>query len=174
MNTDMQQTNANRTVRHSHEDDLPAIFAIYEIARQAMIDNGNPTQWGDFWPPEDMVVDDVANGISFVLEGPEGIEGVFAPVFGTDPTYEVIENGAWLNDEPYVTIHRLASNGTAHGIFAEALDYCLQHCDNVRIDTHADNSIMRHLIEKVGFVYCGIIYHTDGTPRVAYQLVKGA
>jgi hypothetical protein len=32
-------------------------------------------------------------------------------MIGKDPTYAVIENGNWLNDEPYGVIHRIASNG---------------------------------------------------------------
>lgn len=40
---------------------------------------------------------------------------------------------------------------------------------NIRIDTHADNKTMQHLIEADGFTRCGIIYIADGTPRIAYQ-----
>ena len=160
------------TIRHAQADDLPTIFRLYQIARQTMRDNGNPTQWGDEWPPEDMVRNDIVEQQSYVVEGPDGIQGVFALVLGDDPTYEVIEDGAWPNDEPYGTIHRVASDGVSHGTFAAAIDFALQQCANVRIDTHADNSIMRYLIDKAGFAYCGIIYHTDGTPRLAYHLAR--
>lgn len=37
------------------------------------------------------------------------------------------------------------------------------------IDTHKDNKITRHLIEKNGFAKCGIIYVADGSPRIAYE-----
>lgn len=40
---------------------------------------------------------------------------------------------------------------------------------SIRIDTHADNKTMQHLIEADGFTRCGIIYIADGTPRIAYQ-----
>lgn len=36
-------------------------------------------------------------------------------------------------------------------------------------DTHQDNKITRHLIEKNGFAKCGIIYVADGSPRIAYE-----
>ena len=39
----------------------------------------------------------------------------------------------------------------------------------LRADTHADNKIMQHLLEKNGFTKCGIIHVEDGTPRIAYQ-----
>jgi len=40
---------------------------------------------------------------------------------------------------------------------------------NIRIDTHKDNRIMQHNIEKHGFTYCGIIYLANGDERLAYQ-----
>lgn len=45
----------------------------------------------------------------------------------------------------------------------------MEHCQSLRADTHADNKIMQHLLEKNGFARCGIIHVEDGTPRVAYQ-----
>ena len=45
----------------------------------------------------------------------------------------------------------------------------MEHCQSLRADTHADNKIMQHLLEKNGFARRGIIHVEDGTPRVAYQ-----
>ena len=98
------------------------------------------------------------------------LEAVFAFILGPDPTYAKIEDGQWLNDEvPYGTIHRLASAGDRRGVASEVIAWCLEHCESLRADTHADNKIMQHLLEKNGFVRCGIIHVEDGTPRVAYQ-----
>ena len=44
-----------------------------------------------------------------------------------------------------------------------------EHCQSLRADTHADNKIMQHLLEKNGFTRCGIIHVADGSPRFAYQ-----
>ena len=96
--------------------------------------------------------------------------GVFAFILGVDPTYQVIEDGAWLNDTlPYGTIHRLASSGKSKGVASAVIEWCLEHCQSLRADTHADNQIMQHLLEKNGFTRCGIIHVADGTPRIAYQ-----
>lgn len=90
--------------------------------------------------------------------------------WGVDPTYQVIEDGAWLNDTlPYGTIHRLASSGKSKGVASAVIEWCLEHCQSLRADTHADNQIMQHLLEKNGFTRCGIIHVADGTPRIAYQ-----
>jgi len=46
---------------------------------------------------------------------------------------------------------------------------CQRRYNNIRIDTHRDNAIMQHNIEKHGFTYCGIIYLANGDERLAYQ-----
>ena len=87
-----------------------------------------------------------------------------------DPTYQVIENGAWSSDKPYGVIHRIASNG-AGGIFAAALGFADSQISHLRIDTHHDNKPMQHVVEKHGFQKRGIIYVADGSPRIAYEKV---
>ena len=96
--------------------------------------------------------------------------GVFAFILGPDPTYRTITDGQWLNDTlPYGTIHRLASAGRQKGVATAVITWCLEHCESLRADTHADNKAMQHLLEKNGFTRCGIIRVEDGTPRIAYQ-----
>ncbi len=89
-----------------------------------------------------------------------------------DPTYARIENGAWLNSEPYATIHRIAGNGKVHGVLHAAIEFALQQYDNIRIDTHRDNRVMQRAVRKEGFRYCGIIYCWSGDERLAYQYAK--
>ena len=50
--------------------------------------------------------------------------------------------------------------------------FCFSQDANIRIDTHRDNRIMQHNIEKYGFTYCGIIYLANGDERFAYQRLK--
>lgn len=157
-------------IRLARQDDLGEVERVFERARRFMREAGNPTQWGNSYPERELLVQDMERGhLHVVLDGGR-VCGVFAFALGEDPTYRVIEDGAWLDDEPYGTIHRVASDGTAHGIFPLALDFCRAIEGNIRIDTHADNAPMLHSIEKAGFVRCGTIYHTDGTPRVAFQM----
>ena len=101
----------------------------------------------------------------------ERIRGVFALITEPEQTYRYVE-GEWPNDDPYITIHRVAGDGRAHGIVACAADYCKSLSPNVRIDTHADNKVMQRQIEKNGFVKCGTIYLENGAPRTAYQWVR--
>jgi hypothetical protein len=155
-------------VRLALPDDLNDIFEVYETARQYMLRTGNPTQWGTDYPPEDMLREDVAAKRLYVAVENGKIHGAFAFFLGDDPTYAYIE-GAWKNALPYGTIHRIASDGELKGVFRRCLNYCLKTIGNIRIDTHADNLTMQHVLEKNGFEKCGVIYVVDGSPRVAYQ-----
>lgn len=153
-------------------DDLARIMEIYKTAQDFMIESGNPNQWGHSYPEKELIKEDIAQGISYLVCKDEYPHGVFALVEGDEPTYQYIENGQWINDDAYVTIHRIASDGEVHGIFNCAVKYCKDLCENIRIDTHSDNIIMQNLIEKNGFEKCGRIYVAEGSPRIAYQWSK--
>ena len=155
-------------IRKSELADLEKILRVYEYAREQMRLNGNPSQWGDKYPAESVLIRDIENGNSYLIEESGRICGVFTFIIGTEPTYRKIE-GVWKNEERYGTIHRIASAGLENGIFEQCLKYCESKIANIRIDTHFDNKIMQHLIEKNGFERCGIIYVEDGSPRIAYQ-----
>ena len=159
-----------RVIRKTEKGDMPCVIAIYQYAREQMRLGGNPHQWYDRFPTENTVLEDVQRGNSYVIETDGVICGVFAFIIGEDPTYKEIA-GQWKNDEPYGTIHRLASSGKERGIFRQCLQYCESKVANIRIDTHRDNKIMQHLIQKNGFDWCGIIYVNDGSERLAYQKV---
>ena len=154
-------------IRLANKEDLKAIEQIYENARQFMRSNGNFSQWGNSYPSVGIIQADIKQKCLYVVED-EAIQAVFTLIMGEDPTYLEID-GAWLNDRSYATLHRIASRGMQKGIFKLIIEFSWSICPNLRIDTHKDNKPMRHLIEKNGFVYCGIIIVGDGTPRLAYQ-----
>lgn len=156
-------------IRPARMEDMEEILRVYETARRYMREHGNPTQWGDDYPAQALLEEDIRRRQLYVDEEKGAVHGVFAFILGEDPTYAVIEDGGWKDDAPYGTIHRVAGDGAAGGVFARCLAFCLGLCGNIRIDTHRDNRTMRHLIEKSGFARCGIIHVEDGSPRIAYQ-----
>ena len=156
-------------IRQALFPDLPQILSIYAYARRFMAEHGNPTQWGSTRPTEADISARIARNELFVLEDNSSIHGVFAFISGEDPTYHVIENGHWLSDAPYGTIHAVASDGSIHGFLTQVVAYCLQTTRHLRIDTHPDNLIMQHVITKNSFTKCGIIHVADGAPRFAYE-----
>ena len=157
------------SVRQAQWEDFDRILEIYALAREFMAKTGNPTQWGTNYPPLDMLKGDIPAGNLYVVED-EAIHGVFAYFTESDPTYAYIENGQWLDDSPYGTIHRVAADGSG-GVFTAVLRFAMEQNPHVRIDTHEDNRVMQHVLEKHGFQRTGIIYLEDGDPRIAYEKV---
>lgn len=159
------------TVRPALPADLPRLLEIYSIARKFMAENGNPTQWPSTYPPADLLEEEIDSGHLFVVTDSQTVHGVFAFIPGDDPTYAVIENGSWRSSSPYGTLHRVASDGQG-GILRTALAFAETKAAHLRIDTHADNKPMQHLVEKYGFSRRGIIYTDNGSPRIAYDRIK--
>jgi len=155
-------------IRRARDCDLPRIQEIYAYAREFMAQTGNPNQWGRTHPPRQQLEADIPAGNLYVAENETGIHGVFAFILGEDPTYSYMEDGSWHYEGPYGTIHRIASDGSG-GMFTAAMNYCKGVISHLRIDTHHDNRVMQHVIEKHGFARCGLIYVSDGTPRIAYD-----
>ena len=172
-------------IRPAAASDLPALRPVFEAAKGIMRADGNLDQWSaPGFPPDSLILRDIARGGGYVIEssvmpgttlsvmpGSTGhltLRAYFALLPTPEPTYDRID-GAWLTDEPYGVIHRIASYPEDHGIFAAIIDFAAARYAHLRIDTHRDNRIMQHLIAKHGFTYCGIIWLADGTPRLAYE-----
>lgn len=149
--------------------DIPALQDIFAHARTFMRQTGNPHQWASSYPGTDLLRDDIASASCFVVLCGGQVAATFVLRGGADPTYLRIYGGHWLNDAPYATIHRIASNGQVKGVFHLAVQYALRRYSDIRVDTHRDNVVMQRAILKEGFSYCGIIHCWNGTERLAYQ-----
>jgi len=163
-------------IRRGNICELDKIMDIFEKARSYMRSKGNMNQWINGYPSRELIAEDIEKGQFFVcLDGTAGneeIHGVFSFILGKDPTYDYIEGGAWLNDEPYGTIHRMGSDGVISGLLEKTMPFCLEFTDNVRIDTHKDNGPMLAAVTRYGFERCGVIYVDDGSPREAFHYKK--
>lgn len=156
-------------VRKAEKEEFDTIMEVYKIAQEFMINTGNPNQWKRTNPTSEQIKEDIKNGICHVITENNEIHGVFALCEGVDSTYLDIEDGDWLNDEPYVTIHRIASSQRRKGIFTCAMERCKAYAKNIRIDTHNDNMVMKAVLKKHGFQKSGTIYLMNGDPRIAFQ-----
>lgn len=159
-------------IRKAKLKDLASILEIYAHAREFMKQTGNPTQWGSSNPTKNQIEEDIKASNMYVLYDDEGLYGVFALIYGKDPTYQKIYDGKWLDDTLYATIHRIASNGRKMGVFKESIDFSKVIYNHLRIDTHENNKVMQHSILKAGFKYCGNIITSENTPRLAYEYMK--
>ena len=158
-------------IRPATYEDLPIMQSIFKRAREYMKNEGNVTQWKDDRPPLFLIEKDLQKSASYIVEEDGEAVGTFSFTIGEEPTYTKIYDGQWLNEKPYGTIHRIASNGKASGIFKLVLDFCLKFNVDIRIDTHENNKTMLRHLSASGFKKCGIIFIDDGTSRIAFQKI---
>lgn len=161
-------------IRQATYEDMEALMEIFAAAKQIMRASGNMHQWNDGYPSREVVMRDIDRGHCYVMCENESIIGTMALIPGPDPTYSYIE-GEWPGDEPYYVIHRIATAAPGRNVAKRMYDWAFEHilengCNVIRIDTHRDNCIMKHILTKYGFTMCGVIYLADGAPRDAYYL----
>lgn len=158
--------------------DVDIVCGIIRQAQKRMHDLGID-QWQNGYPNRDSIMSDVATGAGRVMCESEWIAAYGAVKFGADPTYGRIDSGSWLTaGDDYVVVHRLAvSDDSLHaGVATEFMRQVENEARrrglaSFRVDTHRDNAYMRSMLGKLGFTYCGVIYVSDGSPRLAYEKV---
>ena len=155
-------------IRKANYNDLVQIEKVFEYARSFMRKTGNLTQWSGGYPQKEILEEDIEKDRLFVFENDGEIEGAFVFFLGDDPTYSYIE-GKWISNLPYGVFHRVANGGKLKGMLKQMIDFAKDKTTHLRIDTHEDNVVMQHVLEKNGFIKCGIIYLENGDPRIAYE-----
>ena len=139
------------TVVKAEKRHFDEVKEIYALARKFMKEQGNEEQWGDGYPPESLILEDIELGsLYLVIEGEE-ILAVFFYQEGEDPTYSYIYDGAWLNSERYAVIHRVAVRTSGRGVVGFIFNHCAEACGNLKIDTHEKNLPMQKALLKNGF-----------------------
>ncbi|WP_062473483.1 GNAT family N-acetyltransferase [Levilactobacillus senmaizukei] len=151
-------------LRQATMADLPQIESIIRDGRQLLADQ-NIDQWQGTYPGTSVLVDDIHQGFTVVLEEDNEILGTAAVIPGEDVSYKQIE-GQWLTkDAPYLAIHRVAVSSHHHGrglageLFQRVFEQIdrTQDIEAIRIDTHPDNQAMQHIIKKNGFTETGMV-----------------
>ena len=169
-------------IRATTPVDVPAVMTIIEEARRTIAALGID-QWQNGSPNEAMILADVQAGQSRVALVDGEVVGTFALIENGEPVYAVIENGGWQTPDrdtagewSYLAIHRVAISVSHRGSGISTA--VIRHAEesaralgrtSLRIDTHEGNVIMRRMLERHGFIPCGIIHLENGDPRVAYE-----
>lgn len=159
------------SIRLAAMDDLAKIEGLYAYARSFMRNTGNPDQWGDVYPPMELIEQNIVQKNLYLITEQECIHGVFYFAIEDDPTYNVICDGAWHSDTPYGVIHRIAGDGSG-GIVKAAVSFAKTKISYLRMDTYRDNQVMQHVLKKNGFRECGVIYVEEDFPMIAYDFMK--
>lgn len=168
-----------RKIRLAEERDKAAMLEIICQAKAYFQEKGID-QWQKGYPNEETVLCDIQGQHAYVLENKDGVVGMETILFGEEPTYVQIYEGAWLSEQPYATVHRMAVSDAGKGqglsgeLFLAAEELCKRAgVYSLRTDTHPENHSMQRAVEKQGFTCCGIIHliggEEDGDIRLAYE-----
>lgn len=159
--------------RQATTADIEAIWQIIQgaIRRLGM---AGVDQWQHGYPDRMRIEQDVAEGIGYVIEQAGAVAAYGAVIFTGEPSYAEIE-GCWLTqEESYVVVHRMCvaeqwlGQGLGRRFMEEVEKAAHNRVTSIRIDTHADNPVMHHLVQRLGFQRCGIIYF-ESRYLVAYE-----
>ncbi len=138
-------------------------------------------QWQSQFPTKEQFINDINTEEFYVMEVDHKIIGMMALKSGVEPTYDVIYDGNWHENLPYMTIHRIAVDRAykSHGYGLKLLDFAKKKASTLgyhymRIDTHEDNQAAIRRFTQFGFVYCGYILLSEDHPttrkRLAYDM----
>ena len=164
--------------RKANINDLDTVLKIYDDAI-VKFEVEKTFQWTKGFPPnEDSFRSDLDNNEMIVALENDSVVGVMTLLLNGEDDYLEID-GKWLNDEKYITIHRIAvskeyyGKGIGYSLISYAKEFALKNkLNNIRIDTHELNFDMKKMLERNGFIRCGIIKlrNKNNDLRDAYQL----
>lgn len=159
--------------RQAVEEDAGRIWQIIQQAKEQMRRLGSQ-QWQEGYPTPETIANDVALGNGYMLCEEERVIAYGAVIFSGEPAYETIQ-GKWMDDEPYVVVHRLAvademkQRGIATLFMRKVEVLSFQKgISRFRVDTNFDNHYMHRMLKRLGFAYCGEIQYERGS-RMAYE-----
>jgi len=153
---------------------------IWEILQAAILQrkNDGSTQWQNGYPNEQTVLNDIQNGFGYVVEENDLIIAYAAIIFDIEPAYEDIK-GAWLSNQKYAVVHRVATAAPLKGkgiatqlfLLIEKLAISKQTY-SIKVDTNFDNVPMLKILDNLNYTYCGEIFFSGSSRRAYEKLLK--
>ena len=150
-------------------NDLNIIMSMIVEGRKKIAEYNIP-QWINGYPSIETITEDINLNRGYVLIENDEIIGYYV-MLQHDPCYDVID-GKWINDTPYVAIHRTVTKYFNRGMGSKMFDEIKKEHNHIRVDTHEGNVSMNKCLLKNNFKYCGVIKLQDGSPRNAYEYIK--
>ena len=169
--------------REAKKEDIESILEVISHAKEYMKRN-NSTQWNENYPNKETIINDIEKNskkkvmtYTKPIASDENEKNEIQKLLCCDFNYnEIYKNikGKWKTFGNYASIHRCAIHkelrGQGYGSelfkFAEKLALS-KNIRSVRIDTAPENETMKHLFNKNGYEYCGIVF-IDGE-KIAYE-----
>ena len=173
---------ADCDMRPATVDDVPAIVATLEAGRALLAADGIDQWQNGTGPDVDLVTEDVERGWGRVFLVDGQVAATAALIDEPEPNYAHMLEGAWQvrgDAAPYATIHRVAVAPAFRGMHVAQRFYArlieearARGFAEIRVDTHADNVRMQHVIASAGFTRaCTVLIGNNPKDlRWAYQL----
>ena len=158
--------------RRAVEADMERILQIIAQVQRQMREAGSQ-QWQNGYPAREHIAADMRRGYGYVLQrpdaaAPQAVIAYGAVIFDGEAAYRDIE-GAWLGEQAYVVLHRLAvadgekCRGVATEFFHRTVRLARERgIGSFRDDTKYDNHRMLRLLNREGFNYCGKVCYQSG------------
>ena len=161
-------------IRLAFPNEVDAIMQVIEEAKKSLAEAGS-TQWQNGYPNADTIIEDIISGQAYVALDEGELLAYAAVTKSPEKAYEAIYDGNWEGRESeYLVFHRIAvaSDVQGQGVAQTFLEGLIEGFDylDFRSDTHAENKVMQHIFEKLGFSQVGKV-PVDGE-RLAYQKLK--
>ena len=161
-------------IRLAFPNEVDAIMQVIEDAKKCLADAGS-TQWQNGYPNTDTIIEDIISGQAYVALEEGELLAYAAVTKSPEKAYEAIYDGNWQGKETeYLVFHRfaVASDVQGQGVAQTFLEGLIEGFDylDFRSDTHAQNKVMQHIFDKLGFKQVGKV-PVDGE-RLAYQKIK--
>jgi predicted GNAT superfamily acetyltransferase len=162
-------------LRKAKESEIAEIWEIIGFAiEQRRLDGSS--QWQDGYPNLQSIQNDFEKGYAHVVELDGQVLAYGAIIFDVEPAYSEIE-GQWLTEDKYVCVHRVAVSPAGKGkgmavYFFKELEKIAEENEvySIKVDTNYDNAAMLHILDKLGYTYCGEVYFR-GSARRAFEKV---
>lgn len=164
-----------KTLELAQEHEIDVCNEIINEGREFQKEQGF-IQWTDDYPNVHTIRSDIQNKKGYVVKAENKIAGYMCIDFDGEPAYDNIQ-GEWRTKEPYAVVHRMAFSKEFRGMGLTGIAFqlidelCLSKgIKSVRVDTDSSNERMQHILEKNGFVKCGVIVF-QGSGKLAYDKI---
>ena len=160
-------------LRTAAPEDLGKIMELIDQAK-AFLNRNGVDQWQNGYPDQTCIEEDIRKGRGYLCIQDQDVAGYVCIDFEGEPAYDTLD-GKWLSIQPYVAVHRLALDASVRGrglasqVFEETERLARsKEIHSFKVDTDNDNQIMKHLLEKNGFQFCGTICF-DNSEKIAFE-----
>ncbi len=159
-------------------NDILWIMQAIELCRPILASQQSD-QWQGKEPSLKTIQNDVKQKQFYLLKNRnQSIGG--AALLSKDDAYDHLMSGSWLNQDPYIVIHRFFVHPTFHGQkLGKVLLTCIEDLvwasgtQNIRLDTHERNAPMRGLLKSLNYVEVGRVNLPQAGERLVYHKVRG-